>query len=139
MQTEITPQGRNLSQKLTELWGARELVLLLAWRDFRVRYAQTLIGVVWALFNPLINLLLLSFVFHRVAGLGTEGVPALLYAATGLLGWTFFAESLAKSGESLLANQSMVRKIYFPRLALPLAAVLASIPDFLVNFLIILA
>lgn len=110
---------------------------MLAWRDFRVRYAQTVVGLTWALFNPLINLIMLSFVFNRVAGVSTQGVPPLVYGAAGLIGWTFFSESLSKAGESLLSNQQMVRKIYFPRLALPAAAVLASLPDFLVSLLLV--
>ncbi|MEM9835048.1 MAG: ABC transporter permease [Bacteroidota bacterium] len=138
MITKITAKNRGLGTKLRELWAGRELVALLAWRDFRVRYAQTLAGVAWAFFNPLLNLIILSFVFNRVAGLPTEGIPPLLYGAVGLLGWTFFAESMSKAGESLLANQNMVRKIYFPRLALPFSAVLSSVPDFLVSCLLVL-
>lgn len=135
--TEITSRPAGLWSKLTELRDNYELIGLLAWRDIRVRYAQTVIGFAWAVLNPLINLLLLSFVFNRVAGVSTEGVPALIYGAAGLLGWTFFAEAMSKSGESLLANQNMVQKIYFPRLALPLSAVLASIPDLLIGLLIL--
>lgn len=136
--TEITPSPPSLARKIIELWQQRELVGLLAWRDLKVRYAQTLIGIAWALFNPLINLLLLSFVFNRVAGMPTEGVPPLLYGTAGLLVWTFFAESISKSGESLLANQEMVRKIYFPRLALPLAAVVSSLPDLLISLALVI-
>lgn len=137
MQTIITAKRRGIITQLCELWKNRELVLLLAWRDFRVRYAQTVIGVAWAVFNPLVNLLLLTFVFNRVAQVGTEGIPPLLYGAAGLVAWTFFAEGMGKSGESLLANQGMVRKIYFPRLALPLSAVLASLPDLLISLLLV--
>lgn len=136
--TEITARSTGLWPKLKELWQNHELVGLLAWRDIRVRYAQTVVGFAWAAFNPLINLLLLSFVFNRVAGVATEGVPSLIYGAAGLIGWTFFAEAMSKSGESLLANQNMVQKIYFPRLALPLAAVLSSIPDLVVSLLMAL-
>lgn len=109
---------------------------MLAQRDLKVRYAQTYVGIAWALFNPLINLLILSFVFNRVANVGTEGVPPLVYGAAGLLAWTFFAEATGKAGESLLGNQQMVRKIYFPRLALPFSSVLSSIPDLLISFLL---
>lgn len=135
--TEITSRPAGLWSKLKELWSNYELIGLLAWRDIRVRYAQTVIGFAWAILNPLINLLLLSFVFNRVAGVSTEGVPALIYGAAGLVGWTFFAEAMSKSGESLLANQNMVQKIYFPRLALPLSAVLSSVPDLLISLLMV--
>lgn len=118
------------------MYDNRELLFLLAQRDLKVRYAQTYVGIAWALFNPIINLLILTFVFNRVAKVNTLGVPALVYAAAGLLAWTFFAEATAKSGESLLGNQHMVRKIYFPRLALPLSSVLSSIPDLLISFLL---
>lgn len=135
---EITTHPAKLWSKLEELWDNRELIGLLAWRDIRVRYAQTLVGFVWAALNPLINLLLLTFVFNRVAGVATEGVPSLIYGAAGLVGWTFFAEAMNKSGESLLSNQNMVQKIYFPRLALPLSAVISSIPDLLVSLFLVL-
>lgn len=137
--TEITSKPPPIGQKLIELWQQRELISLLAWRDLRVRYAQTIIGITWALFNPLINLLLLSFVFNQIAGLTTEGIPPLLYGAAGLIGWTFFAESMNKAGESFLANQEMVRKIYFPRLALPISAVLSSLPDLLISLFLFIA
>ncbi|PHI20942.1 phosphate ABC transporter permease [Lewinellaceae bacterium SD302] len=138
VQKIITPAGRSFVTKAKELMDHRELVGLLAWRDFRVRYAQTFVGVTWAFFNPLVNLLILSFVFNRVAGVGTQGTPPLLYAAAGILGWTFFAEAASRAGESLMGNQNMVRKIYFPRLALPASAVVASLPDLVVSLLLVL-
>lgn len=105
---------------------------MLAYRDLRVKYAQTLLGLLWAVLNPLVNLALLSFVFHRLADVDTAGRPAWLYTIAGLSAWTYFAEVFSQAGDAFLANQAMVKKIYFPRLALPLSKALAALPDLLI-------
>lgn len=116
--------------KITEIWEYRELLWMLAWRDIRVKYAQSFLGFAWAFINPIVTLLLLSFVFGTVAKIDTGGVPHLLYTLAGLCGWTFFAALAADAGRSVLNAQGMVKKIYFPRLILPLSKIFTSLIDF---------
>lgn len=129
MRTVIDSRGVSLGRKIREIWEARELLWMLALRDFRVRYAQTLLGVAWAVFNPLVNLIILSFIFQRVAHVDTGNTPFLLFTAIGLLGWTYFAEVFSGAGESVLASQQMVKKVYFPRLVIPLAKGVTALID----------
>jgi lipopolysaccharide transport system permease protein len=103
---------------------------MLAYRDFKVKYAQALLGLSWSLLNPLINLILLSFVFHKIADMQTAGVPPLLYTVVGLSVWTYCAEVFSTAGDSILGAQQMVKKIYFPRLVLPLSKALTALIDF---------
>lgn len=111
--------------------------MVLAWRDLKVRYAQTWLGVLWAVVNPLINLVILSFIFHRVADISTNGVPPLLYTAAGLAGWTYFSEVFGQAGDSFLSNQNMIKKVFFPRMALPLSKGLAALADLVIVLVLI--
>lgn len=138
---KIEAGGSPLRQRLKELYQYRELLWTLTYRDLRVKYAQTLIGLLWVLINPLLNLALLSFVFGVVAkvDLGTnaagEAIPQLLYTLAGLCGWTYFSTVMADAGGSIIAAQGMVKKIYFPRLIIPLSKALTGLVDFLVVLL----
>jgi len=116
--------------KITEIWEYRELLWMLAWRDFRVKYAQSFLGFAWAFINPIVTLVVLSFIFGTVAKVDTAGIPHVLYTLAGLCGWTFFASLAADSGRSVLTAQGMVKKIYFPRLILPLSKTFTSLIDF---------
>jgi len=116
--------------RVVEIWEYRELLLMLAWRDFRVKYAQSFLGFIWALINPIITLVVLSFIFGTVAKVDTMGIPHSLYTLAGLCGWTFFASLAADSGRSVLNAQEMIKKIYFPRLVLPLSKTFTSLIDF---------
>ncbi len=127
--TVITSKPEKLSEQLREVWNYRELLLVLAYRDFRLKYAQAFLGITWAVLNPTINLILLSFVFHYVTKVETAGTPPLLFTMVGLVGWTYFSEVFSGAGDAVLNAQQMVRKIYFPRLILPLSKAITALID----------
>jgi lipopolysaccharide transport system permease protein len=127
---------------LKELWRFRDLVWALAIRDVKLRYRQTALGVVWVVLQPLLAAGIFSFVFGRVAGLSSGGVPYVVFAFAGLLGWNLFQSVVAKGSLSLVGNSSMLSKIFFPRLALPLSTVPGTLLDFVVGlgaFLVVAA
>jgi lipopolysaccharide transport system permease protein len=113
-----------------ELWQFRELFYFLAWRDVKIRYQQTVVGAAWAVLQPLIMMLVFTAVVHRMAGVASGTVPYALFAYTGLVFWQFFAAALNAASNSLVSSQGIVTKIYFPRLLVPLAAILALLVDF---------
>ena len=123
-----------LLDRLREFWRYRELLYFLAWRDVKVRYRQTLLGVAWAVLQPLLTMLLFTIFFGKLAGMPSEGMPYALFAYAGLLPWTFFANAVTNSGESLVANPGLVGKVYLPRVFVPSAAVAASLVDFAIAF-----
>jgi len=123
---------------LREVWEHRELLLFLAWRDIKVRYKQTVIGAAWAVFKPVMTMLVFSAIFGTLIGVPSSGVPYPIFVFTGLLPWTFFASALGQSGSSLVTNANLISKVYFPRLVLPLASVLVSALDFAVAFVLLL-
>jgi lipopolysaccharide transport system permease protein len=116
--------------ELRELWASRELLYFLMWRDIKVRYKQTLIGVGWTILQPLMAMVVLTVVFGNAARLPSEGIPYPLFAYAGLLAWTFFANALFSSSNSLVGNGPLITKIYFPRLLVPAGAVGARLVDF---------
>jgi len=124
----------SLACRLLELWHYRELLCFLAWRDVKVRYRQTLLGVAWAVLQPLLTMLLFTLFFGRLARVPSEGVPYALFAYAGLLPWTFFANAVTNSANSVVANPDLVTKVYVPRLLVPFAAILASLVDFGIGF-----
>lgn len=127
--TVIQPVGSDLMSELRELWRYRELLGFLAWRDLRVRYRQTLLGAAWALFEPLVSVVLFTLVFHNLAGLSAGSVPYPLHCYAGVAVWTFFGRALRSTTVSLVANANLVTKAYFPRLILPLSGQLATLVD----------
>lgn len=120
-----------------ELWRARELLAFLIWRDVKIRYKQTAIGAAWAILQPLTMMLVLTFALGRVAGQTGGAVPYWLFVLTGLLPWLLFAAAVTQSAMSVVNNQQLVTKIYFPRLLLPLSAVGLAVIDFLVGCLML--
>ncbi len=130
----ITPRGR--SSGLGELAGHSELLLFLTWRDIKVRYKQALLGVSWAVLQPLLTMIVFSVVFGRLAGLDSEGVPYPLFSLAALLPWQLFAGALQRAGGSLVGNANLMTKVYFPRLVIPLAAVGACLFDFLISIVL---
>src|SRR5499426_1204658 len=114
---------------LAELWDYRELLYFLIWRDVKVRYKQTLLGVAWAVLQPLFTMLLFSLFFGRLAKIPSDGAPYPIFSYTALVIWTFFANGLTQSSNSLITNANLIKKVYFPRLAVPVAAVLAGLVD----------
>jgi lipopolysaccharide transport system permease protein len=123
---------------LGELWRYRELIYFLVWRDVKVRYKQTALGAAWAVIQPLATMGVFSVFFGRLAGVPSDGAPYPLFALTALVPWTFFSQGLIQSSNSLVGSQNLLTKVYFPRLAIPLAAVLAGVVDFLVAFVLLL-
>lgn len=121
------------SLQLRELWAHRELVGFFVWRDYKVRYRQTLIGMAWAILQPLLTATILTLIFSRLSGVDSDGVPYALFVLAGLLPWQFFTGGVGTAAQTFIVNQELVRRVYFPRLALPIAAVLAGAIDLLVS------
>ena len=120
-----------------DLWRYRELLYFLTWRDIKVRYKQTALGALWAVIQPLAQMLLFTLVFNRFAGLSSGDVPYPLFAYAGLLIWTFFANAVLNSTHSLVTNTNLVTKVYFPRVFIPAAAVAAGIVDLIIASVIL--
>lgn len=127
---EIRPARGWLAINLRELWEYRELLYILAWRDVKVRYKQTVIGALWVILQPIMTMALFSVIFGLFAKLPSNGIPYPIFVLTGLLPWQLFARALSDSSTSLVSNQSLVSKVYFPRIMIPLASVLAGMVDF---------
>jgi lipopolysaccharide transport system permease protein len=115
--------------RLHELWSYRELLYFLTWRDVKVRYKQTALGVTWAILQPLLAMLIFTLFFGHLAKVGSDGLPYALFSYSGLVLWTFFSNGLSQSSNSLVASSNLLTKIYFPRLVIPLGAVVAGAVD----------
>jgi len=124
--------------RLSELWQYREILYFLVWRDIKVRYKQTVIGATWAIVQPLMAMAVFSVFLGRLAQVPSDGVPYPLFAFCGLVPWTFFANGLQQSSQSLVASTQLITKVYFPRLLIPTARVLAGVPDLALAFLLLL-
>jgi len=131
------PRGWRLLN-LRELWLYRELLLQLAWRDIRIRYKQTLIGAAWAVLQPFLTMVVFSIFFGRFAGIPSDGLPYPVFSYAGLLPWTFFAEGMRRAAESLVGNANLVSRVYFPRILIPLGAILAALVDFAFAFVVLI-
>ena len=129
----IIEAGRTERHYWRDLWRYRELFYFLAWRDILVRYKQTAIGVAWSLLRPLLTMVVFTILFGRLVKLPSEGVPYPLLVLAGMLPWQFFSNSLTESSGSLVANSNLISKIYFPRLIIPISAVIVSFADFLIS------
>ena len=134
----IRPRSGWRGADLRELWRYRELLGFLTWRDIKIRYKQTVLGCLWAFLQPFVKMLIFSLVFGRIARMDTGGVPYPIFVFAGLLPWEFFAEALSRSSQSVVGSGSIITKVYFPRLIVPLAAVGGCIADFLIAFLILI-
>ncbi len=132
--TEIDAKGRSLRAELRELWAYRDLLMLLIRRDVSVRYKQSVVGIGWAVVQPLMLMLIFTVVFGRFAKLPSEGYPYALFTMCALVPWTFFARAMAGASGSMVASANMVKKVYFPRLVLPIAKTVSGIVDFGVAF-----
>ena len=134
----IDPAGHWISIDFRELWHYRELLYFLIWRDVKVRYKQTVLGAAWAVLQPLSLMLVFSLFFGKLAKIPSDGIPYPLFTFCALLPWQLFANSLTESSNSLVGNQHLITKIYFPRLVIPISAVLAGLVDFAIAFIILL-
>ncbi|MBA2311629.1 MAG: ABC transporter permease [Actinobacteria bacterium] len=135
----IEPSRGWISLRLSELWEYRELLYFLTWRDIKVRYKQTALGASWAIIQPLLTMVVFSLFFGKLAGVPSDDVPYPIFSYTALVPWTFFASGLNLSSNSLVQNSSLVTKVYFPRLAMPIASVLSVAVDFALAFLVLVA
>lgn len=133
----IKPSKGLAALNLRDLWIYRELIFFMVWRDVKVKYKQTLLGMAWAVIQPVMTMLVFSFLFGRVAKLPTEGIPYPVFAFAALLPWGLFVTALNQGSRSLVAHNNMVTKIYFPRLILPMSSVFAGLVDFAIAFVIL--
>jgi lipopolysaccharide transport system permease protein len=133
----IQPSRKWNLLNLKDIWAYRELLFFLTWRDVKVRYKQTALGAAWAILQPLFMMLIFTIFFGRLAGVGSSGIPYPLFALAGLVPWTFFANAITASGNSLVGSAHLITKVYFPRLIVPAAAMLAGLVDFVLAFLLL--
>jgi lipopolysaccharide transport system permease protein len=122
-----------------ELWKYRDLFFFLVWRDIKVMYAQTILGFSWAILQPMIQIVIFTVVFGKVARLSTDGIPYFLFTSVAVIPWTYMSQAMGASSQSLVMGQKMLGKIYFPRLIYPISPVLSRLVDFSISLLIILA
>jgi lipopolysaccharide transport system permease protein len=127
-----------VSLKLRELWEYRELLYFLMWRDIKVRYKQTVLGAAWAIIQPLFTMVVFSLFFGQLGKMPSDGIPYPIFSFAALVPWTFFANGLNQSSNSLVGSSNLITKVYFPRLVVPLAAVLSGVVDFAVSFAVLL-
>jgi lipopolysaccharide transport system permease protein len=129
--TVIEPRAR-ISLRIKDLWDYRELLFFLFWRDVKVRYKQTVLGAAWAILQPVATMVIFTIFLGRLAKISSDGIPYSLFAFSGLLPWQLFAFSLTESSTSLVNNKQLITKVYFPRVIIPVSAVLVGLVDFLV-------
>jgi lipopolysaccharide transport system permease protein len=134
----IEPSRGWPSLKLRELWEYRELLYLLAWRDIKIRYKQTVLGVSWAIIQPFFSMVVFSLFFGHLAKMSSDGVPYPIFNYTALVPWMFFANGLTQASNRLVSNVNLIKKVYFPRLLIPLAAALSGVVDFVLAFVVLL-
>jgi lipopolysaccharide transport system permease protein len=127
-----------VSLKLRELWQYRELIFFLIWRDVKIRYKQTSLGIAWAVIQPLMTVVIFSVVFGQLANLPSEGIPYAVFSYAALLPWQLFSGALTRSGSSLVGNATLLTKVYFPRLIIPLSASMSGLVDFSISFVVLL-
>ena len=135
----IRPGGGLFHLELKAIWDYRELLYFLIWRDVKVRYKQTAIGAGWAIFQPLITMIIFTAVFGNFAKIPSDDLPYPIFAYSALLPWTYFAQAIGRSGVSLVGSANLISKVYFPRLIIPLSAAVAPLVDFAIAFVILLA
>ena len=135
----IDPPGNWWALPVAELWEYRELIYFLVWRDIKIRYKQTAVGAAWAVLQPVLTMAVFTIFFGRLAHIPSEGLPYTVFSYTALLPWMYFAASLQNATNTVVENQRLITKVYFPRLALPLSAVFSGIVDFGISFLMLLA
>lgn len=136
--TEIRPRRGRAPIDLASLWRYRELLYFLTWRDLKVRYKQTALGVTWAVLQPLLTVVVFTLFFNRVANISSGTIPYPVFSLAGLVPWLFFVGALTLSSASLVASANLLTKVYFPRLVIPIATTLTGLPDFLIGFAMLL-
>ena len=122
---------------LREIWRYRELLYFLAWRDVAIKYKQAVLGATWAIIQPFMTMIIFSIFFGRFAKIPSEGIPYPVFVYTGLLPWMYFSQSLTRSSESVVSSANLIRKVYFPRVIIPLSSALAGMVDFCIAFFVL--
>jgi lipopolysaccharide transport system permease protein len=134
----IQPSVGWVSLQLRDVWAYRELLYFLSWRDIKIRYKQTALGAAWAIIQPFLTMVVFSLFFGRLAGVPSDGAPYPIFSFAALVPWTFFANGVSQSTNSLVSSQNLIKKVYFPRLVLPIAAVGSGLVDFALAFVVLL-
>jgi lipopolysaccharide transport system permease protein len=134
----IIPPGRGVRLALPELWAYRGLFFFLVWRDIKVRYAQTVLGATWAVLQPVFSMVVFTVIFGRFVKVPSEGVPYPVFSLAGVVAWSYFATALTGASNSLVSSTSLITKVYFPRLVIPSAPVLAALVDFVIASAVLL-
>lgn len=134
----IQPSKGWVSLQLKEVWVYRELLYFLTWRDIKVRYKQTVLGATWAIIQPMMTMIVFSLFFGSLAKIPSDGVPYPIFSYTALVPWTFFATALGASSNSLVGSSNLIKKIYFPRLVIPISSVISGSVDFLLAFIVLI-
>ena len=134
----VKPSKGWITLKLGELWEYKELLYFLAWRDIKVRYKQTVLGAAWAIVQPFFTMVVFSLFFGKLAKVPSDGIPYPIFAYAALVPWTFFANGLNQSSNSLVGSANLIKKVYFPRLVVPIASVISGVFDFILAFLVLL-
>jgi lipopolysaccharide transport system permease protein len=136
--TRIRPSHGWIALNLGDLWEYRELLYFLTWRDIKVRYKQTVLGAAWAILQPFFTMVVFSLFFGRLAGIPSDGIPYPIFSYAALVPWQFFANGLTASSNSLVGSANLIKKVYFPRLAIPISAVISGGVDFALAFVVLL-
>src|SRR3989344_5674733 len=136
---KIKPAKTNFYLNLKELWHYRELFYIFSWRDIKVRYKQTFLGVAWVLFQPFISMIVFTVFFGNFAKMPSGNLPYPLFVLCGLVFWTFFSNSLASASGSLISNENIIKKVYFPKVILPLSTVITGSLDLAISLILLLA
>ncbi|MDT8388506.1 MAG: ABC transporter permease [Thiogranum sp.] len=136
--TVITAPSGWVPIDFRELLAYRDLFGFLVWRDIKVLYAQTVMGFAWAILNPLIQIIIFSIIFGKVANLDTDGIPYVLFSTVAIIPWTYMSESMSTSSQSLVTGQTMLGKVYFPRIIFPLTPILAKLVDFSISLVLLI-
>lgn len=134
----LKPSNGWRALNLREFWQYRELLYFLSWRDIKVRYKQTALGALWAILQPFLTMLVFSLFFGNLAKMPSDGIPYPIFAFAALVPWTFFSNGLTQSGNSLIQSAGMLKKVYFPRLIVPISSILSGVVDFLFAFLVLI-
>ncbi|MGD8877191.1 MAG: ABC transporter permease, partial [Syntrophobacterales bacterium] len=134
----VKPSKGWISLKLKELWEYRELLYFMAWRDIKVRYKQTVLGAAWAIIQPFFTMVVFSIFFGKLARVPSDGLPYPIFAFAALVPWTFFANGLNQASNSLVGSANLIKKVYFPRLVVPISSVISGVVDFVLAFAVLL-
>jgi len=134
----VKPSKGWISLNLAELWEYRELLYFLTWRDIKVKYKQTVLGAAWAIIQPFFTMVVFSVFFGKLAKMPSDGIPYPIFAYSALVPWTFFASGLNNSSNSLVGSANLIKKVYFPRLVVPISSIISSVVDFVLAFTVLL-